>query len=35
MRKRLKTALVAGYNRGYLRMGFVMWCFEKFDLRSV
>ncbi|SQC88107.1 Uncharacterised protein [Klebsiella pneumoniae] len=31
----LKHMLVAGFNRGFLREGFVVWCFIKFDLRSV
>ena len=35
MKTRLKRMLVAGYNHGFLREGFVAWCFDKFDLRSV
>ena len=31
----LKRMLVAGFNRGFLLEGFVVWCFIKFDLRSV
>lgn len=31
----LKRMLVAGFNRGFLREGFVVWCFIKFYLRSV
>lgn len=31
----LKRMLVAGFNRGFLCEGFVVWCFIKFDLRSV
>ncbi len=34
MKPFLKRLLVAGYNHGILREGFVMWCFIKFDLRS-
>ncbi len=34
MKTILKRLLVAGYNHGILREGFVMWCFIKFDLRS-
>lgn len=30
-----KRILVAGFNRGFLREGFVTWCFIKFDLRSI
>lgn len=35
MKTILKRMLVAGYNRGILREGFVTWCFIKFDLRSI
>ena len=35
MKNILKRLLVAGFNRGFLREGFVTWCFIKFDLRSV
>lgn len=34
MKPFLKRLLVAGYNHGILREGFVVWCFIKFDLRS-
>ncbi len=35
MKLLLKRVLVAGYNHGVLREGFVTWCFINFDLRSV
>ncbi|SMQ90584.1 Uncharacterised protein [Raoultella ornithinolytica] len=35
MKTILKRMLVTGFNRGFLREGFVTWCFIKFDLRSV
>lgn len=35
MKTTLKRVLVAGYNCGFLREGFVTWFFIKFDLRSV
>lgn len=31
----LERMLVAGFNLGFLREGFVTWCFIKFDLRSI
>ncbi len=35
MKLLLKRVLVAGFGRGFLREGFVTWCFIKFDLRSI
>lgn len=35
MKTTLKRVLVAGYNCGFLREGFVRWFFVKFDLRSL
>ncbi len=35
MKLLLKRVLVAGFSRGFLREGFVTWCFIKFDLRSI
>ncbi len=35
MKLLLKRLLVAGFNRGFLREGFMTWCFIKFDLRSI
>lgn len=35
MKTILKRMLVAGFNRGFLREGFVTWCFIKFELRSI
>lgn len=35
MKPFLKRVLVAGYNHGVLREGFVAWCFVKFGLWSV
>lgn len=35
MKTILKRMLVAGFNRDFLREGFVTWCFIKFDLRSI
>lgn len=35
MKLLLKRLLVAGFNRSFLREGFVTWCFIKFDLRSI
>lgn len=35
MKTILKRMLIAGFNRSFLREGFVTWCFYKFDLRSI
>lgn len=35
MKTILKRMLIAGFNRGFLREGFVTWCFIKFELRSI